>query len=117
MASNDEIPEPLTTLADISDPGDEQIASNAEISESLKTLEDIGYPRDEESDEAGKFDENPENRIHCLMTHDSSQREPLFSWSHATFSLCQYYTLTMPNSSSRPVKRLVTFPSTAALVN
>ena len=58
------------------------MASNAEMSESLTTLEDVGYPRDEESerkrsdDEAGKFDDIPDTRIHCLMTHDSSQREP-----------------------------------------
>ena len=28
-------------------------------------------------DEAGKFDDKSDNRIHCLMTRDSSQREPL----------------------------------------
>ena len=57
------------------------MALNAEIS--IPTLEIVGYPRDEESeskrrdDEAGKFDDKPDNRIHCPMTRDSSQRENL----------------------------------------
>ena len=59
------------------------MALNTEISESLPTLENVSYPRDEESDskrrddEAGKFDDKPDNRIHNLMTRDSSQRESL----------------------------------------
>lgn len=63
------------------------MALSAEISESLptlRTLEIVDYPKDEESetkgrdDEAGKFDDKPDiNRIHCLMTRNSSQRENL----------------------------------------
>ena len=57
------------------------MASNPGISESLPTLENVVYPRYEESyskrrgDEAGKFDDKPHNRVNCLMTRDSSQRE------------------------------------------
>lgn len=60
------------------------MALSAKISESLptlRTLEIVDYPKDEESetkgsdDEAGKFDDKPDNRIHCLMTCNSSQRE------------------------------------------
>lgn len=62
------------------------MALSAEMSESiptLPTLEIVGYPRNEESeskrrdDEAGKFDDKPDNRIDCLRTRDSSQRENL----------------------------------------
>ena len=61
------------------------MASNTEISESLTTSESVAYPRDEESEskrnnyEAGKFEDKPDNRarVNCLMTRDSSQREPL----------------------------------------
>ena len=63
------------------------MALSAEISESiptLRTLEIVDYPRDEESESkgrddeaAGKFDDKPDNRIHCLMTRNSSQPENL----------------------------------------
>ena len=68
------------------------MAFSAEISESLptlRTLEIVDYPKDEESeskgrdDEAGKFDDKPDNRVHCLMTRSSSQRENLSGCSHA----------------------------------
>ena len=77
------------------------MASKPGISESLPTLENdiktilenVVYPRYEESDskrrddEAGKFDDKPDNRIHCLTTGDSSQREPfkiiIVGWSYA----------------------------------
>ena len=49
------------------------MALSDEISESIPTL-----VTDEESDdEAGKFDNKPDNRIHCLMTRNSSQRANL----------------------------------------
>ena len=54
------------------------MALSDEISDSIPTLEIVGYLTDEETDdEAGKFDDKPDNRIHCLMTRNSSQRENL----------------------------------------
>jgi len=75
--------------------------ANPEISESLPTLGNVVYPRYEDSeskrrdDEAGKFDDKPDNRINCLMTRDSSQREPFnnYRWletcSFLTWSVLQ----------------------------
>ena len=49
------------------------MALSAEISESIPTIE-----TDEEiDDEAGKFDNKADNRIHCLMTRNFSQRANL----------------------------------------
>ena len=79
------------------------MGSNAEISESLTTLEDVGYPRDEDGeskrrdDEAGKFDDEQDNRIHCLVTRDLQSTSCL--------------------SINYIVVLWMTFPSTAALVN